>query len=161
MNKILLLLSVLFLSLNTNAQSLHVKNGGNVYDINGNKWTTKEVRDILSNNTQALKSYNQGRTKKNVGNFLLYTGISMATTNVILAYTEESVPTENNHYTFVPAIIGSVMALAAIPIKIGHTKKVKNAIELHNKMPAPQVSASATTVKIIASHNQLGFLVAF
>ncbi len=64
MNKILLVLAVTFFSLITNAQSLHVKKSGNVYDINGDKWTTKEVRDILSKNAQALKSYNQGRTKK-------------------------------------------------------------------------------------------------
>ena len=158
MNKILLLLSVLFLSLSTNAQSLHVKRGGNVYDINGNMWTTKEVRDILSNNTQALKGYNQGRFKKSMGNFLLYGGLALSATDVALAFKNE---TPTDRHTFVPTIIGMSMALAAIPIKIGHSNKVKNAIELHNKMPNPQGSAPATTVKIVVSQNQFGLAVEF
>ncbi len=85
----------------------------------------------------------------------------MAATNVVLAYTEEYVPTQNKHFTFVPAIVGMSMALAAIPIKIGHTKKVKNAIELHNKMPLPKVSMPSTTVKIVVSQNQIGLAVEF
>lgn len=158
MSKTLLILALLFLSLSANAQSLHVKGNGKIYDMNGNKWTPKEVRDILASNSQALNNYNKGKFKKSMGNFLLYGGLAIAATDVALAFKNETPPEQ---YAFIPTIIGASMALAAIPVKIGHTKKVKNAIELHNKMPAPQVSASATTVKIIASHNQLGFLVAF
>lgn len=158
MSKTLLFLAALFLSICVHAQSLHVKNSGNVYDMNGNKWTPKEVRDILASNSQALNNYNKGKFKKSMGNFLLYGGLAIAATDVALAFKNETPPEQ---YAFIPTIIGASMALAAIPVKIGHTKKIKNAIELHNNAQNSQVQNYTTKLTIIASQNQVGLLFDF
>ena len=158
MMKTVLLLATIFMSLSIHSQSLVVKNAGKVYDMNGNKWTPKEVRDILVSNSQALDSYNKGKFKKSMGNILLYGGLAIATTDVALAFKNES-PVEQT--SFIPTIIGCTMALVAIPVKIGHTKKVKNAIELHNKTHNSQVQTPTTKFTIIASQNQVGLFVEF
>ena len=157
MNKTLLFLAALFISFSINAQSLLVKNG-KVYDTNNNKWTPKEVRDILAENPQALASYKKGRSKKTWGNLLLYSGLAMATTNIAVGFKTEAVVEQ---YNFAPSIIGVAMALIAIPVKIGHSKKVKKAMELHNEEKNNQVKSAAPKLTFTASQNQFGLSVEF
>ena len=158
MSKTLLLLSTLFILFGVNAQSLNVKNSGNVYDMDGNKWTPKEVHDILADNPQALASYTKGRSKKTWGNILLYSGLAMATTNIAIGFKTEAVIEQ---YNFAPTIIGVAMALIAVPVKIGHTKKVKKAIELHNSKNNNQVNIQTPKITFTASQNQGGLLIEF
>lgn len=164
-----ILLAFLFSSFFSISQTLTVNNSANIIDPDGNKWTVTEVRDILYSNPKALELYNIGREKKTWGNVLLYGGLAAVATNVILnATTGPPMYSGSPYYsapkskaTFAPAIIGAAMIIIAIPVKIGHTKKVKTAIEMYNASLNNNSSTSETTMIFTASSNQVGFKVNF
>ena len=169
MKKPLLLLALFLMTAFSYSQNLTVNGSGNVYDPNGNKWTVKEVQDILYTNPKALELYDEGRSKKTWGNVLLYGGLAAVATNVILnATTGPPMYSGSPYYsppkskaTFAPAIIGAAMIIIAIPVKIGHTKKVKTAIKMYNASLNNTSSTTETTMTFTASSNQVGFKLNF
>lgn len=164
-----ILLAFLLTSLFSFSQTLTVNGSGNVFDADGNKWTVKEVEDILYTNPKALELYTAGREKKTWGNVLLYGGLAAVATNVIInATTEPQIYSGSPYYsapkskaTFAPAIIGAAMIVVGIPVKIGHSKKVKNAINMYNNSLNQTTAKVETQITFLASSNQVGFKLQF
>ena len=67
--------------INFSQEQLTFKSGGRVYNSNSEKLTSNEVRTLLQPNPEALQLFNAGRSKKTVGNILLYGGISTVIIN--------------------------------------------------------------------------------
>ncbi len=169
MKNTLLLIALFLASASSFSQALHVNGTGNVYDNENNKWTVKEVEDILYTHPKALELYKEGREKKTWGNVLLYGGLAAVATNVIInATTEPEIYSGSPYYstpttksTFAPAIIGAAMIIVAIPVKIGHSKKVKTAINMYNNSLNQTAEKVETKVTFMASSNQVGFKLQF
>ena len=145
------------------SQELTVKSRGRVFDEQGNKMTSASVRETLKDNPEALFMYNSGREKKTWGNILIASGITLAATNLAVGLYGDTtrinsdgvVETRKVRPTL--AIIGGAMIVAAIPIKIGYTRKIKAAIDTYNQMPAK----ASTEVSLVADPNGFGIQVVF
>lgn len=149
------------------SQKLKYGVGGNVFDSNNERLNSNSVRALMINNEAALASYNEGRLKKTLGNVLFYSGIGLATVNLISAYI-------NNQNTYVEpsgrvftkkstghlAIFGGALFLASIPVKIGYTKKVKSAIDIYNN-GVTSVNMQVSEVAVISNEAGLGIRLTF
>ncbi|MEP6805716.1 MAG: hypothetical protein ABI892_14405 [Flavobacterium sp.] len=169
-------LSVLFflLTIAVYSQQLTYKSGGRVYDSEDKKVKSNDVRQLMQNNTEALKLYNSGRSKKTFANVFLYGGAALVATNVILEMNKgieetttvtypgngyyPSIKSEKTNMT--AAIIGGVLIIASIPIRIGYSKKVKTAIEKYNAGLADTYKPAPKTT-LIASSNKIGVRIEF
>ena len=150
-----ILLALLLSSFFSFSQTLTVNSSANVIDPNGNKWTVTEVRDILYSNPKALERYNIGREKKTWGNVLLYGGLGVTATSLIYNSTQDV------NAQFGTTILGLAMVVVGIPVKIGHSKRVKKAIEMYNESLDGKTASTPIKVTLIASQNQLGLKYAF
>lgn len=151
MKNTLLLIALFVVSASSFSQALHVNGSAKVLDVDNNKWTIKEVEDILYTNPKALELYKEGREKKTWGNVFLYGGLGLTTAS-LLYYSTQDVEAQ-------PAImvLGAVMVLVAIPVKIGHTKKVRKAIDIYNNSLDKTTTSIPMKVTVTASQNQFGF----
>ncbi len=151
MKKSLILFALLLATAFSYSQKLTVNESGNVFDPQNNKWTVTEVRDILYTSPKALELYNTAREKKTWGNVFLYGGLGVTTAS-LLYYSTQDVEAQ-------PAImvLGAVMVLVAIPVKIGHTKKVKKAIDIYNNSLDKTTTSTPIKVTLTASQDQIGF----
>lgn len=160
MKKIIVMLLVLF-SVGTSAQQLSCKNAGTVYNSVNIKITPEEVRTLMATNTEALALYEAGRDKKTFGSMLLYGGLGLIATNVIIAATTDNTTTSGTSVKSERAdvtlgVIGGIMVVVAIPIKIGYTKKIKKSVELYNKSVTDNYKP-AQKFTLLASNQQFGF----
>ena len=151
MKNTILLIAFLFIANCSFSQVLSSNESGNVFDPDGNKWTITEVRDILYTNPKALELYNTGREKKTWGNVLLYGGLGLTMSSLVYYSTQDV------NATFAPTIIGLGMIVVGIPVKIGHSKRVKKAIGMYNASLATKTTSLPLNITFTASQNQIGF----
>lgn len=143
MKKVLLLL-MLILPIISFAQNYSFKNGGGILQ-NGILISPEEVRQLLVTNQPALQLYDAGRSKKTIGNVLLYGGgtiFSYALYKTIYpnvtykqygGYGSSSTVFTDDTPKPVVGITGIVLMLAAIPVKIGFSNKIRQAVTLMNE----------------------------
>ncbi|CAM3453298.1 hypothetical protein [Flavobacterium chungbukense] len=170
MKQKLILLFFIFSTI-TFAQHLTYGTGGTVYDSEGKKVISTNVRILMRDNPEALKLYNTGRTKKTFGNAFFYGGLAMIGANVITAMnttdinstgsaTNPQVSSDRSNMTF--AVIGGILVAVSIPIKIGYPRKIREALgKYNNKLPESLVEQNTIQTAIIASNNQLGIRILF
>jgi hypothetical protein len=138
--------AVLFISQFANSQEiLKYKQGGKVRNESGITLEPNAVRVLMADHSRSLALYNAGRSKKTVGNILLWGGATVFATKLLVDLTTDtnrtSTTSGNGFVTGVqservsPAlyIVGGAMIVAAIPIKIGFSKKIDKAVDLYNK----------------------------
>jgi hypothetical protein len=134
---------------------LTAKSGGRVFDTYGKKMERREIRNRLAEVPEALALYNSGRTKKRVGNILLYSGIGIGFGGFAAGYVGDSNVVN-------PATIGGiVIAIVAIPIKSGYSKKIRDAVDLYNKPPGNHSENTFDDIDICANQNGLGIRLTF
>jgi hypothetical protein len=178
---------ILLFALNAVAQETqmyHYQSRGRIYQ-NGVKLQPDTIRSRFANNPEIVKIYNTGRTKKTVGNVLLWGGLAlgighygyMANLRPKYKYTKN-----NNDYHYPPVIIypeysyedvtnypsntllyvSGAMIVAAIPIKIGFEKKIKKSVELINEVAKnPKTTFNIESTQIIANRNGIGLAITF
>ncbi len=109
-------------------EALTYKGNGNIFNSRDKKLTSDEVRSILNNNSKALSLYNSGKTKQTAGNILLYSGIATVVINHYSILQNAKNKGDINPSRNIPYIIGGGLILTAIPIKLGFSKKIKQAV---------------------------------
>ena len=141
-------------------------NGGKVLE-NGIKISPEKVREILANNQTALDLYEAGRNKKTIGNVLLPGGFALligkfysdSTTNVYLGPNPNAkVNDEKSRY---PYLIGVAMIVASIPIKIGFSNKIKQAIVLMNQDLKNSKTSYIESTDLVVNSNGIGLSITF
>ncbi|MEO7977989.1 hypothetical protein [Flavobacterium sp.] len=166
-----IVLAFLMISLSGFSQQITYSSGGNVYNSENKKMTSEEVRQLLTNNSEALSLYNSGRSKKTWGNVLFYGGLGLIAANVISGMNSDNSTTSypgNGNYPSVQsdrtnmtaAIIGGAMIIASIPVKIGYPKKIKSALGLYNTSLTDKYKPLPRT-SLLAGTNQIGFKIEF
>jgi hypothetical protein len=148
------------------AQKLHYGSGGKVLNMDNKIIAPSEVRELLKNNTKALKLYNTGREKKSVGNIMFYGGFGLVISGMYLAghnntakFSKDSqgipiIEPRKEDYTL--AYIGSAFFIASIPIKIGYPHKIKSALSRYNKGLTDNYKTTQK-LTLVASNQQFGF----
>lgn len=164
MKKTIAILLVLF-SLATSAQRLSCNANGTVFNSENKAVPPNEVRTLLSDNYEAFELYNAGRDKKTMGSVFLLGGLGLIAANFVIAATTDNTTSSSGTVKSERAdatlgIIGGVMMVAAIPIKIGFSKKIKKSVELYNKNLADNYKP-AQKWTLLASNQQFGFRVEF
>lgn len=108
-----------------NIKLIYVK-GDKVTSENGVRLTPNQVKDVLKVNPAALELYETGRNKSGFGGFFLGFGLGLGIGDLAAAmYGGKEYPSGLTY-----AAAGSI--LVSIPILIGHSKKIRQAVELYN-----------------------------
>lgn len=143
------------------------KSGGRIFDSNNQKLTPTELRKKFSDNNNFLKLYNSGRSKKTIGNILLYTGISTVIIKHLTVVNDK--PTFNNSNGSVTVkssnnilyFVGAGLIAASIPVKIGFSKKIKRAVDVLNESGNNKSIGFIESKSIIMNSNGLGLRMTF
>jgi hypothetical protein len=126
MKRHLLLLTFLLITTISFCQKIIYSGNGNIIDGQSNKLKPAEVEALLKDNEVLLRSYIAGRSKKSVGNVMLYGGLGLIVTDLAIgAFSDTEYPT---FFT----IVGGITTLIAIPVKLGYQKKIKNVVDEYN-----------------------------
>lgn len=148
------------------------KSGGRI-SYKGEIIEPTDVRNAFADNKTALELYNTGRSKKTWGNILLYSGIMATITTFGIEATKTlrgiaalSAPASqgsgvNTSTDFTATYISFGVVLAAIPIKIGFSKKIKKAVILMNQDLKNPTTSYIKSTAIIANGNGIGISVKF
>jgi len=159
MLKKILLLFVVFLSIQSQAQKLIYKSNGNIRDVENNKVSPNNVRALLAKNQNLLDDYNVGRTKKTAGNVLIIGGIGLLVTDILVElysspdYDKYYVP--KKRYPSALTYIGLAAIVIAIPVKIGFSKKIRNAVDAYNNNI--ETVGLREKIEFITNNNGVGF----
>ncbi len=173
--KKLLCILISLLSITCFSQKTYtVKSGGRVFE-NSQRITSTVFREKLENNPEILKLFNQGRTKKTVGNLLLWSGLISIIGNHYYNSTikiNSSIDNSNpyntkyninssSEYSNTMYFVGAGLVLTSIPIKIGFSKKIKKAVEMLNEENSKPKTTSIESTSIIANENGVGVSIKF
>ncbi len=162
MKKIICLFLFALPFINFSQEQLTFKSGGRVYNSNLEKLTSDEVRTLLQPNPEALQLFNAGRSKKTVGNILLYCGVSTVIINHYSIFKNAKNKGDINSSRNIPYIIGGGLILIAIPIKIGFSKKIKKSLDLiNNDFKNPKTSFTIDSTNFISNSNGFGISITF
>jgi len=143
MIKQLFVLFLFFCILQSHSQKLVYKSNGTILNSENQQISPDQVRELLKNNQKLLADYNAGRSKKTVGNVLLFGGLGLIATDLVIGantdgnttVTGNSIQTESN-YPSALTFVGLAAVAVAIPVKIGFSKKIKNVVTEYNNQNA-------------------------
>lgn len=148
MIKPLFFILLFFCSLQSHSQKLVYKSNGTILDSESQKISPNQVRELLKDNQQLLQDYNDGRSKKTLGNILLIGGLGFLTADLVQGVTVSGISAtpigggqytlqdEKNNYPSLMTYIGIAAVIVAIPIKIGFSNKIKNVVTDYNNQNA-------------------------
>jgi len=160
MIKPLFFLFLFFCSLQSHSQKLIYKSNGNITDVENNKISPDQVRELLKDNEKLLADYNVGRKKKTVGNVLLIGGSALIGTTLTVALIEsEEIQLKNSTKNYVQAlyIVGLASVIVALPVKIGFSKKIKNVVtQYNNQMVTGYKQFNKQKLDLITNSNGIG-----
>jgi hypothetical protein len=156
MIKRILFLFSLILSLQSFGQKLIYSGNGNILDSNNTKLSPKQVEILLNDNEDLFRSYVAGRSKQTVGNIMLYSGLAMVATDVIIGASKDS------EYPTFFTIVGGITTLIGIPVKMGFSKKIKNVINDYNaKNGFTYIDKTDPKLEVITNNYGLGMRFSF
>lgn len=166
MKNYILLILILIPFFNFSQETLIAKSNGRVFNANNQKLSSEKVRELLSNDSKALRKYNAGKTKQTVGNVLLWGSLTTFIGKYISDTKRNKVEvSSNNQVEFITTdntlyyVAGAVFVIS-IPIKIGFQKKIKKSISMINETNT-KVTIQKYNSEIIANSNGVGISITF
>jgi hypothetical protein len=158
MMKPLFFILLFFCVLQSHAQKLVYKSNGNILNSQNQQISPDEVRELLKDNEKLLAKYNAGRSKKTVGNVLLYGGMGLFLINTYYQTLSSNSNYNDNNYEngnpFALSIVGLVSMAVAIPVKIGFSKKIRNVVMEYNSQKA--IGYNNSKLDVITNSNGIG-----
>lgn len=146
----------LLLSVSSFSQELKYKTGGRIFDSNDKKLSSKEVRELLANQPEMLKIYNEGRSEKTFGNALLFGGIALAATDLIVGLNRDV------QYPSAMTVVGIGAIFVSVPIKYASTRKLKNLVNDYNtKLSKKDTGFNFESMSIVSNGKGLGLRMTF
>lgn len=155
MNKFFFLLAF-FLTTSLFSQELTYKSGGIIFNSEGQKIKPSEVRELLKTQPGMLEFYNNGRSKKTIGNILFYGGFALFATDFLTAAESEAT------YPRTMTYIGIGSFLLSFPVKMGYTKKIKTVVKDYNKeLNSKDNGVSIESIQFVTNQNGVGLRINF
>lgn len=158
MNKLFLMLFLLFANLNSFSQKIIYASNGNIQNSGNIYISPYQVRELLKDNQQLLNNYNIGRDKKTIGNVLLIGGPLLIVTDLMLGLTTDSGSQNGSEKTY-PSIltyVGFAAIIIAIPVKIGFSKKIRNVVSEFNSLNKIGFVPNDKKLYFISNSNGIG-----
>ncbi len=157
MHKYIFFIFITLLFFNANGQQLVYKSGSKIYNSENKKLSPDEVRGILKVDKNSLGLYNSGRNKKTMGNILLIGGLGFMAAD-LLNGAMNTTATDTHPYPSALTFIGAAAIVASIPVKIGYSKKVQQAVDDFNKLHSDKktIGISNGKLEFVAKGNGLG-----
>ncbi|WPR70960.1 hypothetical protein SLW70_13615 [Flavobacterium sp. NG2] len=146
--KNLITLLCLLLSLVTFSQKIEKEKGR--FFIEGKQISSREARELIASNTEALALFNTAKNKEALGGFFMGLGSALVVLDVVIgAFSDVQYPTA--------ATYGGLACLAvSIPVIVGKRKKMNHAIELYNEgLQNSGINHSELELNVVG--NQLGY----
>lgn len=152
MKKILVLLVVLFSSM-AFSQEIMMERGK--YFVNGQQISTREVKEKLASNQQALETFKKGKSKESTGGLLLGLGTAFTVADLVKGLVSDE------KYPGPVTYIGAGFLAVSIPVLIGKNKKMKEGIEMYNNGLKTSGDADDLELNIISNQNGYGIQLRF
>ena len=151
-----LLVAFLLFSAISFSQQLTLKSGGKIYDSNNQKISNTAIKELLASQPELLEQYKQGRTKAAAGGFLLGFGLGLLGADLATGMTQDKI------YPTALTYVGLASTIISIPVLIGHSKKVKKAIDGYNEsLLINKTAFSFEKINVITNQNGIGMQISF
>ena len=153
MRKLLLLLTVLLTTASFSQEITLIKGK---YFVNGKQISTRETRQLLASNLEALSLFKSAKSRESTGGLLVAVGGAAVTVDLVIGLVSDV------KYPSVATYSGVVAILAAIPLLSGNGKRIKDGIDLYNK-DAKKLGLNNSNLElhIIANQNGYGIQIQF
>lgn len=158
MNKLFLMLFLLFANLQSFSQKIIYTSNGNIQNSGKVNISPYQVRELLKDNQKLLNDYNIGRDKKTIGNILLIGGPLLIVTDLMLGLTTDSGSQNGSQKTYpsVLTYVGFAAVVIAIPVKIGFSKKIRNVVSEFNSLNKVGFAPDDKKLYLISNTNGIG-----
>ncbi len=158
MNKLFLMLFLLFANLQSFSQKIIYTSNGNIQNSGKVNISPYQVRELLKDNQKLLNDYNIGRDKKTIGNILLIGGPLLIVTDLMLGLTTDTGSQNGSQKTYpsVLTYVGFAAIVIAIPVKIGFSKKIKNVVSEFNSLNKVGFAPDDKKLYLISNTNGIG-----
>ena len=147
MRKLLLLLTVLLTTASFSQEITLIKGK---YFVNGKQISTRETRQLLASNLEALSLFKSAKSRESTGGLLIGVGGAAVTVDLVIGLVSDV------KYPSVATYSGVVAILAAIPLLSGNNKRIKDGIDLYNK-DAKKLGLNNSNLELHIIANQNGY----
>lgn len=152
MKKLVLLLA-LFVSTLVNSQEITMQ--GHKYFVDGQQISTREVKEKLASNPEALQLFKKGKSKASTGGLFVGLGIAFMSADGIKALVSEE------DYPGPATYIGAGFLAVSVPILIGKNKKMKEGIDRYNNGLKSSGDFDDLELHVVSNQNGYGIQLRF
>ncbi|MEW5675892.1 hypothetical protein ABGT15_06225 [Flavobacterium enshiense] len=155
MKHIFTLICLLFIA-TAFSQQIRMEKGK--FYVKGDQISSRETKQMLTTNPEALKLFKKGKNKESLGGFLIGFGGAMIVGDVVVGLVSDA------NYPSAMSYIGAASVLTSIPVMSGKNKKMKQGIDLYNKGVENTLGyhdKPTVDLNIIANGNGYGIQIAF
>jgi hypothetical protein len=118
------LLIALFVSSLIYSQEITMQ--GKRFYVNGQQLSTREVKEKMTSNGEALRLFKKGKSKSSTGAMFIGLGIAFTTADLVKGLVSDE------KYPGAATYIGAGFLTISVPILIGKNKRIKQGIEMYN-----------------------------
>lgn len=152
MKKLIVLLT-LFACSYISAQEITMQ--GKRYFVNGQQLSTREVKEKLSSNAEALRLFKKGKSKSSTGGMFIGLGIAFTAADLVKGLVSDE------KYPGPATYIGAGFLTISVPILIGKNKRMKEGIDMYNNGLKNAGDVEEVELNMISNQNGCGIQLRF
>ncbi|MBC7641592.1 MAG: hypothetical protein H7174_04540 [Flavobacterium sp.] len=122
----LLIVFIFLLHINCYSQLLKTNSYGSVLNEDKTIVKPEDVKKLLANYPTQLNEYSLAIKKRNLGNIFIYSGVGLIFTDLLISLTKDL------DFPKALSAVGFGAISVGVPIKLGYSKKIQNAINGYN-----------------------------
>jgi hypothetical protein len=147
MKKLIVLLVIIISSV---SYSQEITMQGHKYFVNGQQISSREVKQKLESNPEALKLFKCGKSKASTGGLFIGLGVAFTVADLVKGLVSDE------KYPGVATYIGVSSLVVSVPILIGKNKKMRQGIESYNNGLKNTGDNEDVELNIISNQNGYG-----
>ncbi len=138
------------------SQQLTSKSNGRIFNDKNEKLAPNDLRQLLEAKPGLLSYYNEGRSKKTVGNILLIGGSSLIVADLLKGLNADV------SYPSALTYLGAAALIISIPVKSGYANKIRKVVNAYNQeIAVASPKFSVDNVAMVANFNGVGLKIGF
>ncbi len=152
MKKLVLLLSLFLTSL---VYSQEITMQGHKYFVDGQQISTREVKEKLASNPEALQLFKKGKSKASTGGLFIGLGTAFLTADLVKGLVSDE------EYPGPATYIGAGFLAISVPILIGKNKRMKEGIDRYNSGLKSSGDFDDLELHVVSNQNGYGIQLRF
>ena len=152
MKKLIVLLTLFACSF-INAQEITMQ--GKRYFVNGTQLSSREVKEKLASNAEALRLFKKGKSKAATGGLFIGLGVAFCTADLVKGLVSDE------KYPGPATYIGAGFLTISVPILIGKNRRMREGIEMYNNGLKNSGDAEDVEFNVISNQNGYGIQLRF